>query len=70
MMYVIKVKGKKKIPNYIQLRDENFTLIGYFSYREDRPFLNLDKFGLEGKEDLFKDFIERLPFGKLTKLEF
>ena len=68
-MYVIKVRGKKKIPNYIQLRDENFTLIGYFSFREDRPFLNLDKFGLEGKEEEFRQFIEVLPFGKLTKLE-
>lgn len=68
-MYVIKVRGKKKIPNYIQLRDDNFTLIGYFSFREDRPFINLDKFGLEGKEEEFKQFIEVLPFGKLTKLE-
>jgi hypothetical protein len=68
-MYVIKVRGKKKIPNYIQLRDENFTLIGYFSFREDRPFLNLDKYGLEGKEEEFRQFIEVLPFGKLTKLE-
>lgn len=28
--YVMKVKGKAKIPDYIQLRDEHFTLIGYF----------------------------------------
>lgn len=26
----MKVKGKAKIPDYIQLRDEDFTLIGYF----------------------------------------
>jgi hypothetical protein len=26
----MKVKGKAKIPDYIQLRDEQFTLIGYF----------------------------------------
>ncbi len=28
--YVMKVKGKAKIPDYIQLRDESLTLIGYF----------------------------------------
>ena len=45
-MYIIKVKGKAKIPDYIQLRDENFVLIAYF--RADRPLKNLDKYGLEG----------------------
>lgn len=28
--YILKVKGKAKIPDYIQLRDEAHTLIGYF----------------------------------------
>ncbi|TAE52377.1 MAG: fructose-6-phosphate aldolase [Bacteroidetes bacterium] len=28
--YLMKVKGKAKIPDYIQLRDEHLTLIGYF----------------------------------------
>ncbi len=28
--YLMKVKGKAKIPDYIQLRDEQLTLIGYF----------------------------------------
>ncbi len=68
-MYIIKVKGKKKIPNYIQLRDENFMLIGYFSYREGRPFRRLEKFGLGGKENELKSFVKNMPFGKLQKLE-
>jgi hypothetical protein len=68
-MYIIKVKGKMKIPNYIQIRDENFTLIGYFSYKEGRPFRNLEKFGLEGKEADLENLINTLPFGKLQKLE-
>ena len=68
-MYIIKVKGKKKIPDYIQIRDDNFVLIGYFSYREGRPFRQLDKFGLEGKEAQFKELVENMPFGKLQKLD-
>ncbi|HEY9117678.1 MAG TPA: fructose-6-phosphate aldolase [Roseivirga sp.] len=66
-MYIIKVKGKAKIPDYIQLRDENFVLIAYF--RADRPLKNLDKYGLDGKEEALDQLINDLPFGKLQKLE-
>ncbi len=69
-MYIIKVKGKKKIPNYIQLRDEKFNLVSYFSYREGRPIqVKLDKLGIHVTEKEFLAFIEELPFGKLQKLE-
>jgi hypothetical protein len=67
-MYIIKIKGKTKIPDYIQIRDEDFTLIGYFSYKEGRPFRNLAKFGLEGKEAALESLVKSLPFGKLQKL--
>lgn len=66
-MYIIKVRGKAKIPDYIQLRDDKFVLIAYF--RADRPLQKLEKFGLEGKEDALKSIISALPFGKLQKLE-
>jgi len=65
-MYIIKVKGKAKIPDYIQLRDENFVLIAYF--RADRPLKNLEKYGLEGKETELENVIRALPFGKLQPL--
>ncbi len=29
-MYIMKIKGSGKIPNYIQLRDDDFALISYF----------------------------------------
>lgn len=67
LMYIIKVKGKAKIPDYIQIRDENFVLVAYF--RADRPMKNVEKFGLEGKEDQLEELIKSLPFGKLQKLE-
>lgn len=65
-MYIIKVKGKAKIPDYIQIRDENFVLVAYF--RADRPLKNIEKFGLEGKEVELESLIKELPFGKLQKL--
>ncbi|PSR52443.1 fructose-6-phosphate aldolase [Adhaeribacter arboris] len=66
-MYIIKVKGKAKIPDYIQLRDENFVLIAYF--RADRPLKNMDRYGLANKEEQLAAVIQELEFGKLQKLE-
>lgn len=66
-MYIIKIRGKSKIPDYIQIRDENFTLIEYF--RVDRPFKNIEKLGLSGKEKYLESLIKGLPFGKLTKID-
>ncbi|MEI6522996.1 MAG: fructose-6-phosphate aldolase [Bacteroidia bacterium] len=67
-MYILKVKGKAKIPDYIQIRDENFTLKAYF--RVDRPEKSLAKFGFEDQklEKLMK-IINEMPFGVVQKIE-
>lgn len=65
-MHIIKIKGKAKIPDYIQLRDDDFVLIAYF--RADRPLKKLDKYGLDGKEEELKKLIETLPYGKIQAL--
>ena len=61
-MYIFKVKGKAKIPDYIQLRDEDFVLIAYF--RADRPLKKLEKYGLEGKDEALQSVINELPAGR------
>lgn len=66
-MYVIKVKGIAKIPDYVQLRDEQFTLLAYF--RVDRPDKSLEKLGLGDKLDYIMEIVRELPFGQVTKLE-
>jgi len=66
-MYIIKVKGIAKIPDYVQLRDEQFTLLAYF--RVDRPDKSLDKIGLGEQKDRIMALIQSMPFGKITKLE-
>jgi|TARA_B110000503_G_scaffold1000_1_gene1340 hypothetical protein len=66
-MYIIKVRGKAKIPDYIQLRNDKFVLIAYF--RADKPLKKLERLGLEGKEEKLKLMIEKMPFGKLEPLE-
>jgi hypothetical protein len=66
LCYIVKVKGKAKIPDYIQLRDKNFVLVEYF--RADRPEKIIKKYNLEGRLDEWNNFIQALPFGKLQKL--
>jgi len=56
-----------KIPDYIQIRDDQFTLMAYF--RADRPEDALKKIGLESKTEDVKRIIAELPFGKIQKLE-
>ena len=66
-MYIIKVKGIAKIPDYVQLRDDKFTLLAYF--RIDRPDKSLDKVGLHDKTEYIMNLIKDLPFGQMLKLE-
>jgi len=66
-MYIIKVKGIAKIPDYVQLRDEKFTLLAYF--RVDRPDKSLEKLGFGNKQDYIMNFINDLPFGQIAKID-
>lgn len=67
-MYIIKVKGVAKIPDYVQLRDDKFTLLAYF--RVDRPEKSLDKVGLADRADEIMNIVKELPFGQILKLDF
>lgn len=67
-MYIIKVKGVAKIPDYVQLRDDTFTLLAYF--RVDRPDKSLDKVGLGEKAEYIMQLVREMPFGQIKKLEF
>jgi len=65
--HIIKVKGVAKIPDYVQLRDDKFTLLAYF--RVGRPEKSLDKAGLHDKTEYIMNVIKDLPFGQILKLE-
>lgn len=66
-MYILKVKGTEKIPDYVQLRDDNFTLLAYF--RVDRPEKALVKAGLAEREKEIITLISEMPFGKIQFLK-
>jgi len=65
-LYIIKIKGKAKIPDYLQVRDDNFTLIAYT--RIDRPEKALEKCGLGSSIDMIKKILSEIPYGQMTKI--
>ncbi len=65
-MYFLKTRGTDKIPDFIQLRDDQFVLIAHF--KTSNPVQSIKKLGLEKYEDQIVKLIEEVPFGKLYKL--
>ncbi|MEX1189827.1 MAG: fructose-6-phosphate aldolase [Bacteroidia bacterium] len=66
-MHILKIKGKAKIPDYIQIRDDDFTLKAYF--RVDRPEKSLEKIGLGHRMEEMLKLIQEIPFGKVLKID-
>ncbi len=66
MLYIFKVQGKIRIPDYVQIRDENYSLLAYF--RADRPEKALEKIGLSPHFSQIIQIISEMPFGKMQEL--
>jgi len=66
-MYILKIQGTKKIPDYIQIRDEDFTLLAYF--RINNPRRALTRCNLIDKIDSITKIVEELPYGQIRKLD-
>lgn len=66
--YLMKVKGKAKIPDYIQLRDENLTLIGYFRPGRQERLEKVVK--NEEHASRLQEVIDEISeYGKMTRIE-
>jgi hypothetical protein len=66
-MYIIKIQGTTKIPDYIQIRDKDFTLIAYF--KVTNPKTALSRSNLMDKMDQIMETVKVLPYGQIQKLE-
>ncbi len=66
-MYILKTKGIGKIPDFVQIRDENFALIAYFKITN--PQTALARCNLLDKKDEILNIIGGLAYGKIQKLE-
>ena len=68
MLYILKIKGTKKIPDFVQIRDAKMTLIAYFRLNQIEK--GLKKNGLELNSEAIKDVINQIPYGKIHKYVF
>ncbi|MCX6251529.1 MAG: fructose-6-phosphate aldolase [Bacteroidetes bacterium] len=66
-IYILKIQGTKKIPDYIQIRDEDFTLVAYF--RINNPRRALSRCNLLDQQEQILEIANKLPYGKIHKLE-
>ena len=65
MLYILKIKGTKSIPDFVQIRDEKMTLCAYF--RLSQQEVGLKKNNLEAETKGIMALLEIIPYGKILK---
>ena len=65
MLYILKIKGTDKIPDFVQIRDAEMTLIAYF--RLNQITQGLKKNGLEDNSTGITTLLKEIPYGKIYK---
>ena len=65
MLYVLKIKGTKTIPDFVQIRDEQMTLRAYF--RLSQQEIGLKKNNLMAEAKGIMNLLESIPYGKIHK---
>ena len=67
MIYLLKIKGTDKIPDFVQIRDQDMTLIAYF--RLDQQESGIRKNKMEDHIVPITDALNEMEFGKLKQLD-
>lgn len=67
MIHILKIKGTNKIPDFVQIRDDNLSLKAYF--RADQVDRGLKKNNINDPEGKIKKAIMDSDFGKIFKFE-
>ena len=65
MLYVLKIKGTKTIPDFVQIRDEQMTLCAYFRLSQQEA--GLKKNNLEAEKEGIMNLLDSIPYGKIHK---
>lgn len=65
MLYILKIKGTDTIPDFVQIRDKEMTLIAYF--RLNQITQGLKKNGLANDTKGITVLLEDIPYGKIHK---
>lgn len=67
-MYILKIKGTEKIPDFVQIRDKEMTLIAYF--RLSQVEKGIQKNNLNDYKTTIIETLKKLPFGKVKRLDY
>ena len=65
MLYILKIKGTSKIPDFVQIRDQEMTLIAYFRLSQIEK--GLTKNGLQKDAENITGLLKKIPYGKIYK---
>ena len=65
MLYILKIKGTKTIPDFVQIRDEQMTLRAYF--RLSQQEVGLKKNNLKEESKGIMALLKSIPYGKIHK---
>ncbi len=65
MLYILKIKGTKTIPDFVQIRDKSMTLRAYFRLSQQET--GLKKNDLEADAKGIMALLEKIPYGKIHK---
>ena len=65
MLHILKIKGTKTIPDFVQVRDEQMTLIAYF--RLNQIERGLTKNDLTTEIEGITKLLNEIPFGSIHK---
>ena len=65
MLYILKIKGTKTIPDFVQIRDEQMTLCAYFRLSQQES--GLKKNNLEANSKEIMALLDDIPYGKIHK---
>jgi len=65
-MYILKTKGTAKIPDYFQVRDENFVLVNHFKSDLPGKILNIEE--LKDRYEEILEIIKTIQYGELKKI--
>lgn len=66
-IYFLKIRGVNNMPDYVQVRDDNFTLIAYF--RADKPETARVSCGRNLSGSALTQAIQNLPYGIIKKYD-
>ena len=65
MLYILKIKGTKTIPDFVQIRDEKMTLRAYFRLSQQEVGLKRNNLMAEAKGIMV--LLKSIPYGKIHK---